>query len=262
MPRGGKLSEILLAKATEVLNKIIRHSGYNSQELLTNRDQSTGAKLDLSDLKLSDLQWKMRVGNHCSSAKHQSRDAEPPVKVIANIGDIILLKNEKSKHKAREKYFVVNTLDDTYVEVQKITENQIRAKKYKVKMEDLIILKRFNEEMKSDSSEEEYFSAEDDAKADSENQENTIIEDNETTSNKHTKKYPKRLKENTTNVQSTCNFCIENNHQGIHHSESICWRKKNLRNNAAKSKMYESDTETSDDDVEPNQTSVVISNFR
>ena len=90
---------MLLAKATEVLNEIIRHSGYNSQELLTNRDQSTGAKLDLSDKKLSDLQWNMRVGNHCSSAKHQSRDAEPPDKVMVNVGDIILLKHEKKNIK-------------------------------------------------------------------------------------------------------------------------------------------------------------------
>ena len=135
LPRGEKLTEIVLAKATEVLNKIIRHSGYNSQELYSNRDQSTGAKLDLSDLKLSELQHKMRNDSHGSSAKYESRDAKHPETPDIKKGNIVFLKSEKSKHKAREKYFVVNELDDEQkVEIQKITDKQIRAKKYKVKL--------------------------------------------------------------------------------------------------------------------------------
>ena len=268
MPRGGKLSEILLAKATEVLNKIIRHSGYNSQELLTNKDQSTGAKLDLSDLKLSDLQWKMRVGNHGPSAKHQSRDAKPPEKNNVDLGDIILLKSEKSKHKAREKYFVVSVLNNEYVEVQKITENQIRAKKYKVKNEELIILKRFkdgeNKHNLSDAgcSEEEYFSAEDILENNRETHDKTVKDSvvSETHLNNSTRS-PKRLEnKNKRYDESTCKFCIENSLQAIHHNENMCWRKKNFFTNPDRnsSLKVDSETETSDEDYEPDQDNKLI----
>ena len=258
MPRGGKLSEIVLAKATEVLNKIIRHSGYNSQELLTNRDQSTGAKLDLSDVKLSDLQWKMRVENHSSSAKHHSRDAKPPDKIKVQPGDIALIKSEKSKHKAREKYFVVNVMDDDYVEVQKITENQIRAKKYRVKIEELMILNRFKEEeSETKNSDEKYFSAEEDLNRRDLRKEDLIKSEN---SKNKSKPKPKRLKSKKQCTESTCKFCMENNLQAIHHDENYCWRKKNLFKKTVSNVSFEDDSETSDEDFEPYRNNDLGSN--
>ena len=161
LPRGGEVTEIVLSKATEVLNKIIRHSGYNAQELLTNQDQSTGAKLDLPDSKLSELQWKMRTDSHLPSAKYESRDAKPPDIPKLSKGDIVFVKNERSKHKAREKYFVVNIIDDEKkVEIQKITDKQIRAKRYKVKPEAVMLVKHYEDTNLERSTEEEFYSAE------------------------------------------------------------------------------------------------------
>ena len=150
---------------------------------------------------------------------------------------------------------MVNILDNEYVEVQKITENQIRAKKYKVKNEELIILKRFKEgENRSNISDEEYFSAEEVLEKDRETCDKTV--EDSVAPEKHLKQNPKRLEYKTKRFdKSTCIFCIENNLQVIHHCEDKCWRRKNFFSNSDRNISFkvDSETETSDEEYEPDQ---------
>ena len=67
-PQGGKISETQLAKATMNLNFRIRHTGHSARELWVKRDQNIGKKI-------SDLQYKMRVDSHDSSAQYESKNA-------------------------------------------------------------------------------------------------------------------------------------------------------------------------------------------
>ena len=259
LPRGGEISEIVLSKATEVLNKIIRHSGYNSQELLTSRDQTTGAKLDFPDSKLSDLQWKMRTSSHGPSAKYESRDGKLPNIPKIKMGDVVLLKSERSKHKAREKYFVVDDVDEEdKVQIQKITENQIRARKYKVKIEEIMQLNNYTES-KSDT-EEEFFSAAEDNFDDDDKEHNKAKSSPVPRSNTIVKNDRRESRQAVPKQSSnqTCNFCIQNNFQVIHHHESKCWRKLNTQSleillTSSDSEDCRSDEEDSEEEPDDSQ---------
>ena len=208
LPEGGTVSEIILAKATENLNKIIRHSGYNAQELLTNRDQTSGAKMDLTDSKLSDLQWKMRVESHESSSKYKSRDAKTQEVPQFAEGDIVFLKKELSKHRARERYFVVKS-EDTKALIQKITCDQIRAKQYLVKAEEVMKTRsddgpKSNElNISNKSSDEE-------------------VAKNKFTSNKIKRTNVPRKIDSKQYPSEVCSYCAVRNFIGIHHSISDC----------------------------------------
>ena len=55
-PSGGPISPAILAKATRNMNCLIRHSGRSAVELWTCRDQTSGARIDINDQTVSDLQ--------------------------------------------------------------------------------------------------------------------------------------------------------------------------------------------------------------
>ena len=120
-PHGGQISETLLAKAVRNLNARIRHSGYSARELWTKRDQITGTSLEFEDKDLSDLQHKMRVKSHDSSAKYESRNASKVKLPQVKIGDRVFIKSDGEKNKIREEYFILRFVPNkNEVEVQKI----------------------------------------------------------------------------------------------------------------------------------------------
>ena len=225
LPNGGIVSEIVLAKATETLNKLIRHSGFNSQELLTNRDQSTGAKVDLPDAKLSDLQWKMRLDSHESSSKYKSRNAKDQDLPDVAEGDIVFLKSELSKHKAREKYFIVKQCENDKILIQKITRDQIRARQYLVKIEEVMKIRK-DEETKSKDVTENEDSIDPTSNANLEPPEEFEFED--ITKSKQPRRSP-RIENSRQCPLDTCKYCEDNGFTGIHHITSKCWRQKRIK---------------------------------
>ena len=123
-PHGGKLTETVLAKAVRNLNFRIRHTGCSARELWVKRDQESGEPLEFDDMEISDAQYKMRLNSHRSSAKYQSRDA-PEVKFPnLKIGDMIYVKSDLSKSKARDPYIILKFVPNkNEVEVQKLSSN-------------------------------------------------------------------------------------------------------------------------------------------
>ena len=78
---------------------------------------------------------KKRIQNHRYSAESKSKRGkeaeEPPV----NIGDIVHIKTDGTKHTAREFYMVTDLHRDTKeASLQKFCGSQIRGKKYRVKL--------------------------------------------------------------------------------------------------------------------------------
>ena len=98
-PYGGKISETVLAQATRNLYSRIRHSGYSAKELWVKRDQDSGKSLQFEDEQISELQYKIRVKSHESSAKYESRNAAKVKLPQVKIGDRIFIKSDGSKNK-------------------------------------------------------------------------------------------------------------------------------------------------------------------
>ena len=110
-PHGGPVSDATLARATAFLNTVIRHTGRSAKELWMSRDQLSGVNIQLDDHSISDTQFQKRQAGHLPSAKYASRNGPPATSPNLHVGDIVFVKSDRSKSKARDSYFVLN-LDD------------------------------------------------------------------------------------------------------------------------------------------------------
>lgn len=101
-PEGSRLSDVSLLIGTHYLNSKLRPSRNNlsSKELLLLRDQYTGEQLNISDKNVINRQHEKRVRGHKTSIRQASYDT------TFQVGDLVLLKGEGSKHQARDSYIV------------------------------------------------------------------------------------------------------------------------------------------------------------
>lgn len=141
-PLGGKVTEATLACAVSNLNSRIRHNNLSAVEMWTQRDMSTGSQLSISDKELIDEKVAERRKSHLASAKYKARGKDTVILPDVKIGDVVFLYSDRSKLKEREKYLVVK-IDEDYALVQKFTSQQLRAKRYRVKMSDIITVKSY-----------------------------------------------------------------------------------------------------------------------
>ena len=140
-PKGGPISSLTLARATDGLNNIIRHTGRTAKELWTGRDSLTGDKLDVSDSEISRLQQQKRLATHHSSALYQSRSA-PPVKLpVLKPGDEVVVKSDRSKSAARD-MFVVLQVDNSKSTalIQKFPMDKFRRNPLTVQLQNLSLV--------------------------------------------------------------------------------------------------------------------------
>ena len=99
------------------LNSRIRNNGLSAKEIITQRDQLTGAQLDFTDNNLSQQQSTTREHNHHYSAKSKSRGGKPANRPDFLIGSLVYIKGEGSKWKGREKY-IITSMDDDFCFLQ------------------------------------------------------------------------------------------------------------------------------------------------
>ena len=98
-----EITQSILAQSTMAVNNKIRYTGFTANELFTNTNSLTGEKLQINDKKLSDLQFQHRQKSHGSSAKFKATTrGSKLVNPIVKKGVIIMIKSDKSKHKARK----------------------------------------------------------------------------------------------------------------------------------------------------------------
>lgn len=130
-PEGGKMSKASLAIATATMNQRIRFAGLSAAEIWTQRDQITGDQLAFADQTLIMSQQSNRLQNHPHSATSKARQ-RPTYQVHSiNIGDLVYLKDEHDKTKAREKYIIVSKSHGRCT-VRKFVKSQFRQKSYEV----------------------------------------------------------------------------------------------------------------------------------
>ena len=133
-PEGGPVSDVTLALATANTNSRIRRDGLSAREVWTQRDQLTGQQLPIVDRQLILSQHFSRQQNHTPSAKSKARGRTNIPSAAVSVGDLVFLKGDKDKLKAREKYLVVNVSEDLSCELRKFTASQFRSKVYSVPM--------------------------------------------------------------------------------------------------------------------------------
>ena len=131
---GGPVSDVTLALATANTNSRIRRDGLSVREVWTQRDQLTGEQLPIVDRQLILSQHYSHQQNHLSSAKSKARGRTNLPSAGVSVGDLVFLKGDRDKLKAREKYLMVIIREDLSCELRKFTTSQFCSKLYLVPM--------------------------------------------------------------------------------------------------------------------------------
>jgi hypothetical protein len=135
-PSGSPISSADLALAIATLNSRVRDRGLSAHEILFQRDTLTGEKLNITDSHLSEQQYQQRRLNHGPSARSKAPKGQTPLKPLLSPGDLVYIKCEGSKHKARDRY-LVTACHEEFVTVNKLVGPQLRSKGYKMKYSEL-----------------------------------------------------------------------------------------------------------------------------
>ena len=138
-PQGGSVSRQQLSLATACLNSRLRNRGLSAREMLFHRDQFTNSQLPVSDVDLIESQHTLREDNHQTSEQskfkryHQKASAVPET---VNVGDLVYLKCDGDKVRARDRYIVISK-NGNWSNVSKFKGSQIRALSYRVKKDEV-----------------------------------------------------------------------------------------------------------------------------
>ena len=139
-PSGGKITAGLLATALYNSNQRIRLNGLSAKEILLKRDAYSSEPIVFDDKEMQTFRYDKRVQNHPHSERSKSSSKDVMSQQVFQIGDVVYLKNEGSKHKARELYLLTSIdYDHLEAEIQKFTENQLRQKKYIVRLSEIFL---------------------------------------------------------------------------------------------------------------------------
>ena len=131
-PLGGALIGITLSLAVSRLNKRIRSRGMSSWEMYCQRDMFTGNQLPVDDIRMTDAQYQLRVGNHVHSELSKAPLARPSPEADLAVGDIVYIKSDLNKNRSRDRY-LVTSVDGPWCDVKKFAGGQLRAKPYRIK---------------------------------------------------------------------------------------------------------------------------------
>ena len=96
-PSGAKISPGLLARAITHLNSRIREHGMSASQVHFARDEHTGKNLPISDSKLKQVR---------ETRKDESKRHTPPPAAQVQPGQLVFIKGEGDKHKARDPLIV------------------------------------------------------------------------------------------------------------------------------------------------------------
>ena len=127
-PEGGPVTPVLLAHAVANKNSRIRRDGLSAREIWTQRDQMTGETLPTVDRDIILSQNAARKKNHLPSAKSKASGQSFPSTSPITVGDLVFLKGDKDKTKAREKYLVIAMDNGKMCHLRKFTSSQFRSK--------------------------------------------------------------------------------------------------------------------------------------
>ena len=138
-PEGDPVNQSQLAVVTATLNMRVRNRGLSAREIVHQRDSHAGEQLLISDNELAVEQQCKRILNHQTSAISQSSTNKEAKCACVQVGNLIYIKRDGNKHLAREIYIVTDTKPN-YLVAQKLTQSQIRVKRYILKYDEVYVV--------------------------------------------------------------------------------------------------------------------------
>ena len=125
-PGGGSITPGLLATALSNSNHRIRSNGLSSKEILFKRENFSSEPIQFNDGDVLEFRYEKRLQNHPYSERSKSKNMPSKNNFSFVKGDIVHIKGESSKHKARELYLVTSVdYDNQMADVQKFTDQQL-----------------------------------------------------------------------------------------------------------------------------------------
>ena len=138
-PEGGAISTGTLAIAISHLNDRIRSNGLSAKEVILKRDSVTNDSLTFKNEELQSFKYQKRLQNHPHSEKSKARGGAVATDAIISEGDIIHVKDDGTKHKARDFYLVTNVdHENSEAQIQKFAGSRL-GKKYVVKFNEVYL---------------------------------------------------------------------------------------------------------------------------
>ena len=134
-PHGEPISPTLLAVATARLNTRIRSRGLSAREIWTHRDQFTNKQIPVADQTLILQQHAGRLENHPYSERSKAPIGSIPTPPSIDIGDLVYLYADRTKHHSRDRYLVTSVESD-WCHLRKFVGSQLRQSLYRVKKSD------------------------------------------------------------------------------------------------------------------------------
>jgi len=118
------ITSLQLQGAVDTLNTRIRNRGLSAKEIILQRDQHSYEQLNINDSALAWQQKAIRRQDHRTSAPEHDTPTD------VNVGDLVFIKHERNKNKARDR-FVVTSIDNDNALVQKMND-KFMSRKYHV----------------------------------------------------------------------------------------------------------------------------------
>ena len=119
------------------MNSRIRGEGLSSREIWTQRDQFTNEQIPLQDMQLIKSKNDKKLQSHLPSSYYKSRGKHQEKYCPIEKGSIVYISSDGSKLKPRDRYIVPDISKDT-CQVQKFVGDQLRARPYQVKRDDIM----------------------------------------------------------------------------------------------------------------------------
>ena len=122
------MSEIELATITSLINSCIRLNGLAPKEVMLKRSIHDHQDIQVQDILESSGQYERRVKSNNQAKVKDSLIYNKPTKPDIKVGDLVYLKNDLSKSRAREEYITVKVFvkgGETWLLIRK-TEKQFR----------------------------------------------------------------------------------------------------------------------------------------
>ena len=135
-----------LQSATNRVNEKIRKENLSSKEVLFRRNQYTHENIDIQDSDIAIKKMEDRSNSNEISAKSKANTKLPAPVPDVSRGKLVFLRDDISKHKAREVYVIADApCDSDYIFIQKLLyvlsdlPAKLQSKRYKVKKTAVIV---------------------------------------------------------------------------------------------------------------------------
>ena len=132
----GKITELQLIMVLRNMNNRIRYNGHTSKEIIYRRDILNNKPIPINDDKLRMNMENNRSLSSQASQQSKSKTHQPTPTQSFNIGDLVFIRDGKSKNSPRDTYIIEDIQDKFYI-IRKFN-TKLRQRVYKALADEII----------------------------------------------------------------------------------------------------------------------------